>query len=204
MLVVVVTGGIGSGKSTATEYFRSKGALSLGLDEAAHALLEPGGSTFDAIVGAFGSEILDDEGRVDRARLATRAFADRGACSELNRIMHPAVAERINSRLDDLRGRPDAPSVVVLEVPLLVEAPAFASVADAVVAISADADVRVARCVAVGRSEQDARARLACQATDEEREALADRVIVNEGTQEEFRAELDRFWDEVVELRAAQ
>ena len=90
------------------------------------------------------------------------------------------------------------PAVVVLEVPLLVEAPAFAEFGDVVLAIEAPESVRVARAVAFGRAEGDARARIACQAPDGARAALADRVIVNDSSIKDFERELERFWDEVV------
>lgn len=202
MFVIAVTGGIGSGKSTATSRMRSRGALVLDLDQIAHVLLEPGRSPYDRIVEAFGDGVLDPTGRVDRAALASAAFASKASCAQLNSIMHPAVADEVLRRLSELRSSADPPSVVVMEVPLLVEAPEFARAADVVLAISADEDVRIRRCVAFGRAEADARARLACQATDAERQALADRTIVNAGSLESFVADLDRFWREVVEPRA--
>ncbi len=203
MQVIVVTGGIGSGKTTATEYFRSRGAVVLDLDRTAHSLLEPGNQPHSEIVEAFGPQVLDARGHIDRSALAETAFASKQSCAQLNAIMHPAVAEEVLARLGDLRKQDDPPRVVVLEVPLLVEAPLFADVADTILAVSAEEGMRIRRCIAFGRAEDDARARLACQATDAEREAIADRTISNEGTPEEFLAELERFWDEVVESRAA-
>ncbi len=202
MFVIAVTGGIGSGKSTATSHMRSKGALVLDLDQIAHTLLEPGQPPFERIVEAFGRGVLDATGHVDRAALANAAFGSKATCSKLNSIMHPAVADEVLRYLSELRTSADPPSVVVMEVPLLVEAPSFARAADVVLAVAADAELRVERCVLFGRAEQDARARLACQATDAEREALADWTIVNEGSLDGFVAEVDRFWHEVVEPRA--
>ena len=126
MLVIVVTGGIGSGKTTATQYFQSKGAFVLDLDQAAHRLLEQGSHPYDEIVRSFGAGVLDSASRIDRSALARVAFASRESCAQLNKIMHPAVAGDILARLSELSEQPDAPSVVVLEVPLLVEAPEFA------------------------------------------------------------------------------
>lgn len=203
MLVIAVTGGIGSGKTTATEYLKSRGAAVLDLDKVAHGLLQPGRTSYDEIIETFGPVVLDASGRIDRAALASAAFVSKVSCEHLNRIMHPAVAREVLEQLEGFRSAPTAPQVVVLEVPLLVEAPAFAQAADVVLAVSAQEDLRIARCVAFGRDEADARARVACQATDADREALADRTIVNEGSMQQFIDELDRFWEEVVEPRAA-
>ncbi len=203
MLVIVVTGGIGSGKTTAARHFGSKGAAVLDLDEVARDLLEPGRQPYGEVVGVFGEEVLDRDRRIDRAALARAAFSSRESCSRLNRILHPAVLGEVLPRLDELKRLADPPAAAVIEVPLLVEAPEFAEVADVVLTLSADEEVRIARCLTLDMTEEDARARLACQATDEEREALADRTIVNEGSLEQYLAELDRFWDEVVESRAA-
>jgi dephospho-CoA kinase len=203
MFVIALTGGIGSGKTTASRYFREKGAVVLDLDEIAHSLLERGTEPYQEIVDEFGTSILDARGRIDRPALARRAFASKGSCARLNAIMHPAVMRRVLPSLADLRLVPEHPRVVVLEVPLLVEAPAFAEHADVVVTISADELQRLARCIAHGRSEEDARARMACQATDSEREAIADHTIVNEGSMDDLIGELDRFWEEVVKPGAA-
>lgn len=203
MFVIAVTGGIGSGKTTATRHFCSKGALAIDLDEIAHRLLEPGSQPYAQIIEAFGPTVLDEQGRIDRRALAREAFASRESCTRLNHIMHPAVMREVLPSLVDLRLLAEPPKAVVLEVPLLVEAPAFAQSADAVLAVSADDELRVKRCIAFGRSEDDTRARMACQASDAEREALADRTIVNEGSLEGFIAALDRFWEEVVTPGAA-
>jgi dephospho-CoA kinase len=203
MFVIAITGGIGSGKTTATRYFRDKGAVVIDLDEIAHDLLEPGGEPYSAIVDEFGAGVLDASGRVDRPALAGIAFASEETCRRLNAITHPAVMREVLPNLTNLRLLPEPPRVVILEVPLLVEAPAFGEAADAVLAISADEELRLARCVRHGRSEADARARMACQATDAEREAIADWTIVNEGSLDELTSALDRFWDEVVRHGAA-
>ncbi len=203
MFVIAVTGGIGSGKTMACGYFRSKGAVVLDLDAIAHRLLRPGSETYDRVVEAFGVDIVGDDSKIDRAALARAAFSSPGSCARLNEIVHPAVMKEVLPSLVDLRLLSEPPSTVVLEVPLLVEAPAFGESADVVLAISAAEDARLRRSVADGLSEDDARARLACQASDAEREALADYVIVNEGTADEFMQALERFWDEVVAPSAA-
>jgi len=198
MIVVVVTGGIGAGKSLASERFRARGATAIDLDDLARPLLEPGTPTFDRIVAGFGASILDSHGRIDRAELARRAFSSAEATAKLNAIVHPALTIATKGLLEELSSRTESPQLVVVEVPLLVEAPEFAKLADVVLAVSADPELRLSRSVAWGREEADARARMARQASDAEREALADRVIVNEGTREEFLARIEAFADELV------
>jgi dephospho-CoA kinase len=198
MFVLTVTGGIGAGKSTAAAFFQERGAVVLELDDIAARLLEPGSPLLPQLVGAFGEDVLREDGTLDRVLLAQRAFASREQATRLNEIVHPSVKAEVGPALTELRLLPFQPPVVVLVVPLLAEAPVFAEVADIVLSIEAPEEARIARAVERGMSEQDARARLACQASDEERSELADRVIVNDGDVGHFRGELERFWEEVV------
>jgi dephospho-CoA kinase len=203
MVVIAVTGGIGAGKSLASECFRTRGAAVIDLDDLSRPLLEPDTPTFDMVVAAFGASVLDAHGRIDRAELARRAFASDEATARLNAIMHPALTLATERILSELGAHADAPRLAVVEVPLLVEAPAFTKLANVVLAISANPDLRLRRSIAWGRDEADARARMARQATDAARAALADRVIVNEGTREEFAAQVEAFADELVSSRGA-
>lgn len=198
MFILLVTGGLGSGKTTAAKYFASRGAVRLDLDEIGHRMLEPGTATHDRVVEEFGEGILDADGRIDRRKLAEAAFADRECATRLNAIIHPAVFRDVGPGLTDMGLLPNPPPVVVLEVPLLVEAPQFIEFADLTLAIVAPEDQRIAREVAGGMDEADARARVACQARDEERIKIADHVVVNASDLEAFEAELDRFWTQVV------
>lgn len=198
MYVVALTGGIGAGKSTAADVFRGRGAVVLPLDDIAKRQLEPGTPVFRTVVSEFGSDILDEDGRIVLSALARKAFSSPGLSARLNALVHPAVLREVGPRLRDMGQLPDPPRVVVLEVPLLVEAPVFAELADRVLAVSAPEEERVSRAVAGGMSEAEVRARMACQATDAQREAIADDVIHNDGTIEKFRAALERYWDEVL------
>lgn len=200
MLIVAVTGGLGSGKSTAAEHFRSLGATVLSLDDIAHDIIRPGTAAFRAIVEEFGSDVVRDDGSLDRAALAAKAFSSPEKAHRLNSIVHPVVAGEVGPALRELDALPMKPEVVVLDVPLLVEAPVFRELADQVLAIEAPVEVRVNRALARGMSEDDARARIACQATDAERAELADDVIVNDGTLAEFSAALQRYWDDRVAM----
>ena len=198
MLVMTITGGLGAGKSVAARFFQERGAIVFDLDEIARGLLRPGTEAFAKVVDEFGDAIVGTDGQIDRGRLAAVAFATPEAAARLNAAVHPQLYREVVPGLLDLRLLPSQPPLVVLEVPLLVEAPVFAEAADAVLAIAAPEQLRIDRAVAAGMPEADARARMACQATDDERARLADRVIVNDATLERFEAELARFWDEVV------
>ncbi|MBW6469304.1 MAG: dephospho-CoA kinase [Coriobacteriia bacterium] len=198
MHVIALTGGIGAGKSTAAEVFRSRGAVVLSLDDVAKRLLEPGSAVFDDVVSAFGEGILDARGRVDTKALARDAFSCPDRSARLNEIVHPAVLRSVSEMLEGLERRPDPPRLVVIEIPLLVESPEFQRLVGGIVTISAPEEQRVARAVASGRDEDDVRARMACQATDARREAIADVVFVNDGSIEKFREALGRYADEVI------
>ena len=198
MYIVALTGGIGAGKTTAARHFQSRGAVVIDMDEAARRLLEPGTEVHDRIVEEFGDQILDGDGRIDRAKLADVAFASPEDSARLNGIVHPALACDILPGLTEMGLLLNPPPLVVMDIPMLVEAQVFAEISDIVLTISAPEDMRVARTVARGMDEADVRRRIACQASEEDRILLADEVIVNVGTQEDFIAELDRFWDEVV------
>ena len=196
MRVVVITGGIGAGKSTAAEFLCGLGAVVVDLDIVAAEVLQKGSATLERVTGEFGPEVLLADGSLDRDALAREAFASPESVHRLNAIVHPAVAREIGPAISDLRLLPDSPDVVVIEVPLLAEAPVFAELADDVIAIVAPEEVRVARAVAAGRREPDVRRRLAVQATDAERAQLADVIIVNDADKDGFLGELKRVWDD--------
>lgn len=196
MLVIVLTGGLGAGKSTAAEFFRVRGAVTLDLDRIAEHALAPGSAVLERVAAEFGADdILLADGRLDRPALARKAFASPAATALLNSIVHPAVAAEVGPALTSLRLLAEPPSAVVLEVPLLVEAPVFAELADCVLAVVAPESVRLARAVERGMDEAEARRRIRAQATDAERAALADAVIVNDGPRARFEAQLESFWD---------
>jgi dephospho-CoA kinase len=201
MFVVALTGGLGAGKSSAAATMAELGAVVLDMDTIAKRLLEPGQPVAQAVAFEFPDAVCDDD-TVDHAALAQIAFASPARTLKLNAIVHPAVAREVGPALADLRLLPQPPQVVVLEVPLLVEAPVFAEIADLVVAISAPEDQRVERAVAKGMAEDDARARVARQASDAEREAIADVVIENTGSVDQLRADVERVWNEAVKPHA--
>lgn len=203
MFVLAVTGGIGSGKSTAAAFFESRGAIVLDLDDIAKRLLDPDMPGYRAVLEEFGPEILDDDGLVDHERLAAVAFASPETAHELGALMHPPVYAMTVGALDALALQAQPPRVVIIDIPLLVEAPLFIELVDAVLAISSDEDTRIERLVARGMAEEDAERRMACQASDAERRDVADYVIENDGDVGHFRAELIAFWDGEVAPRVA-
>jgi dephospho-CoA kinase len=193
VLRIGLTGGIGSGKSTASALLAERGAVVVDADRIAREVVEPGTPGLAAVADAFGDGVLRPDGSLDRPALAAIVFTDEDARRRLDGIVHPLVRARSAEIVGALA--PDA--VVVNDVPLLVETGQAGSY-DVVLVIEADAETRVARLVQRGLSEDDARARIAAQATDEQRRAVADVVLDNSGTPGELGAQVDRFWAEHV------
>ncbi len=199
MQVLVLTGGLGAGKSTAAEFFRERGAVALDLDDIAARLLAPGTSLLARVAEEFGGdEVLLADGRLDRPALARAAFASPDATRRLNAIVHPAVVREVGPSIADMRLLQAPPPVIVLEVPLLAEAPVFGELADIVVAIVGPESVRAARAVERGMAPDDVARRMRSQATDAQRAELAEVLIVNDGSIERFTSALERFWEEYV------
>ena len=177
MIVVGLTGGIGSGKSTVSAFLAERGAVVVDADAITRQLQAPGQPVLAAIVERFGPEIVSADGTLDRAALAAIVFDDPAALKDLTAIVHPAVGKEIARRLEAERG---GDRVVVLDIPLLVESGRY-QVAGLVV-VDVDPDVAVERLVRFrGMSEADARARMANQVSRADRLAKADWVIDNSG-----------------------
>jgi dephospho-CoA kinase len=193
VLRIGLTGGIGSGKSTVSRLLAGHGAVIVDADVIAREVVEPGTPGLAAVVEAFGSGVLGPDGALDRPALAAVVFADPEARRRLDAIVHPLVRARAAEVA--AAAAPDA--VVVNDVPLLVET-GQAGAYDLVLVVQADPDARVARLVQRGLTAEDARARMAAQATDEQRRAVADVVLDNSGTEAELGAQVDRFWAERV------
>jgi dephospho-CoA kinase len=199
MYVIVLTGGLGSGKSTAAAFFHARGAVTCDLDRVAACVLAPGSETLAAVAREFGTQVLCPDGSLDRAALAEAAFGSLDETRKLNAITHDAIAQATRGELERLRTRPDPPDVAVVEIPLLAEAPEFARLGDVVLALEAPADVRADRATERGLTEDDAWRRIKAQASDAERATLADVVIANDGPRARLVDELERFWCERVE-----
>jgi dephospho-CoA kinase len=203
VIVVGLTGGIGSGKSTVSNGLVERGAVLIDADAVTRELQEPGEPVFDAMVARFGPDIVAADGVLDRTAVARLVFVDDEALRDLNAIVHPAVRERIQAQL---AGLPPGDHVVVLDIPLLAEGRDGDRVRrypiDAVVVVDTPVEVAVARLVQQrGFSDADARARIARQASRVDRVALADVVIDNSGSLEELERQLDRVWRWIGRLR---
>ncbi len=193
MLRIGLTGGIGSGKSTVSSLLAARGAVVVDADVIARAVVEPGTPGLAAVVEAFGREVLTADGSLDRPALATVVFGDPEARARLDGIVHPLV----RARATELAAGAPPDAVVVHDVPLLAET-GQASSYDLVVVVEADPETRIGRLVQRGLTAEDARARIAVQATDEERRAIADVLLDNSGSPDELAAQVDRLWAERV------
>lgn len=200
MLQIGLTGGIGAGKTAVARRFAELGALVVDADALAREVVGPGSVGLDSVVAEFGSGVLAADGSLDRAALAKVVFGDDAARARLNAILHPLVGRRAAELI--VAAPPDA--VVVQDVPLLVETGA-AGRYDLVVVVEAPVEVRAERLARDrGMAADEARARMAAQASDAERRAVADVVLVNDGDLDALRAQVDRVWRErVVPLRQA-
>jgi len=193
VLRIGLTGGIGSGKSTVAGLLADRGARVVDADRIAREVVEPGTPGLAAVVGEFGFGVLTPDGTLDRPALAALVFGDPAARARLDAVVHPLV----RARAAELVAEVPADAVVVQDVPLLVET-GQAGAYDLVLVVETDVDTRVARLVDRGLSADDARARIASQATDEERRAVADVVLRNDGDRAALAAQVDRFWTERV------
>jgi dephospho-CoA kinase len=188
-----LTGGIGSGKSEVSRRLVSLGAVLVDADAVAREVVEPGTPGLAAVTEEFGEEILRPDGSLDRDRLGTIVFADEQRRARLNAIVHPLVGARMQELVEDA---PDD-AIVVYDVPLLTEND-LAGLYDLVVVVDAPVEEQVRRLTELrGMTEEAARARIAVQATREQRRAVADRVIDNSGTIESLAAQVDDLWAEL-------
>ncbi|MGW6582381.1 dephospho-CoA kinase [Streptomyces globisporus] len=199
MLKVGLTGGIGAGKSEVSRLLVSYGAVLIDSDLIAREVVEPGTPGLAAVVEEFGPDVLTAEGTLDRPALGALVFADDGRRAALNAIVHPLVGARA-AALE--RAAPED-AVVVHDVPLLTEN-GLAPLYDLVVVVDASAETQLDRLVTLrGMTESDARARMAAQATREERRAVADLIVDNDGPREALEARVREVWDELARRAAA-
>jgi len=196
MLRIGLTGGIGAGKSTVSATFRECGGIIVDGDVIAREVVEPGTPGLKQLVEAFGDDILLPDGALNRPALAAKAFVDDEQRAKLNGVVHPLVGQR---RLEIIESVPDD-AVVVEDIPLLVET-GMAPMFPLVVVVTADAETRVERLIKRGMDEADARARIAAQAPEEQRRAIADVLLDNSGSQDRLvEAARDLWRDRVVPL----
>lgn len=190
MILVGLTGGIGSGKSTISSLLEGKGAVIIDADAIVREVQLPGSSVLAELAEKFGSEVLAADGSLDRQAVANIVFTDPDALKALNAIVHPAVGKEMNRRMIEQR---TTDHVVVLDIPLLTENPREGLQGKIVVDVPVE--VQVERLVKYrGFDETDARARISRQATREQRLATADFVVDNSGDLADLQPQIDKLW----------
>jgi dephospho-CoA kinase len=195
VLLAGLTGGIGAGKSTVADMLVERGAVLVDGDRVAREVVEPGQPALERIAERFGPTVLDSEGRLDRPALAAVAFADEQSRKDLEAITHPAIHAEFARRV--LAAAPDA--IVVLDVPLLVESgKANERGYHCVIVVEAPCELRLDRLEGRGVDRVDAEARMAAQATDEARRAIATWVLHNDGDLAKLERQVDTVWADLV------
>ena len=197
MLTVGLTGGIGSGKSTVARMLALRGAVVIDADVLARDAVAFGTPGFTAVRERFGDDVLTADGDLDRGVLAAIVFADDEARRDLEAIVHPQVRRGIAQVIADHAGTED---VVVVESPLLIETGSDHDMT-VVVVVTAKPETQIARLVERGMDEEDARGRMAAQLPLDDKAALADIVVDNEGSMADLEAQVDRVWAELMETR---
>lgn len=187
-----LTGGIGSGKSTAARMFADLGAIVIDADAIAKEVLEPGQVGYESVVNNFGEEILDSSGNIDRLILAGKVFGDTTKLKELEEIVHPAVANKVAQIRESL----PAGSTIIYDTPLLIEK-SLQQQFDQVIVVLAPEALRTQRLLARGLAQNDIIARMSNQATDEQRREIANYVIDNSSTLVELREEVQKVWTQI-------
>ena len=188
-LRVGLTGGIGAGKSTVAALLEERGAVVTSADEVARDVVSPGSDGLAAVVAEFGDGILAPDGSLDRSALGRLVFSDDLRRARLEEILLPLIAAEAWARMDTV----PAGQVVVYDVPLLVEGQ-MQDMFDLVIVVEADLELRLERLSGRGMNRDEALARIAVQATDEERRGVADVIVSNSGAIEDLSAEVDRLW----------
>jgi len=200
VLLVGLTGGIGSGKSTIARLLEKRGAVVFDADVLAREVVEPGTPGHAAVIERFGANVLAPGGELDREALASIVFADPAARRDLEAIVHPEVRRRFAEGTEEYQ---DTERVVVFSAPLLVET-GMHSAFDLLVVVSASTATQIDRLMRDrGMSEDTVRSRIAAQATPEARAEVADVLIDNEGSPEELEHQVERLWSELSERATA-
>jgi dephospho-CoA kinase len=198
MLIVGLTGGIGAGKSTVANMFAQLGALTIDADQLARQAIEKGSPGFDEVVSTFGNEILSD-GEIDRQRLGTIVFKDAAKRKQLEAIVHPRVQEALANKIKGL----SPGDILIYEIPLLAET-GSAKKFDYVITVESDIENRLDRLFERGLEEDEAQRRIDAQASQSEREAVADYVIVNDGERADLFGEVAKVWEGELQPRLVQ
>ena len=197
MKVIALTGGIGTGKSTVSDLFKEKGVTVIDLDQLVRDLQKPGKDVYNRIVEAFGEEILDANGEIDRRKLGSIVFLDPEKRETLNKIVHPKVLSELKDRLFKLEKKGE--KLIVVEIPLLYEL-GLQKLFDAVILVYAPEDLQIKRVMARDSlSKQEAINRINSQIPIEEKRKKAEYVIDNSGSLENTRQQFDVLFKELTE-----
>jgi len=192
MLVVALTGGIGSGKSTVGQIFAQLGATVVDSDQLARDVIERGSIGFNEVVAKFGDEILKN-GDIDRQILASLIFKDPAKRSELEQITHPLIRKAFEKVVSS--ALPD--SIVINQIPLLVESNHDYRF-DHIITVSASESIRSERLIKRGLTNEQIKQRMQAQATDQMREDIADSVVVNEKSEQEITDQVEEIWEQLL------
>ena len=196
MLVIGLTGSIGTGKSEAALYMAELGASVISADQVGHEAYQPQSEAWRRVVETFGQGILQSNGEIDRKKLGALVFADTGQLAKLNQIMHPLMARMVGEKIEDLRDQ--GASVVVVEAALLFEA-GWESLVEEVWATDSPEEAVIKRLTARnGLGEEEARKRIASQMDREQRLSRADYVIDNSSDLRAMKAAIDELWSQRV------
>ena len=199
MILVGLTGGIGSGKSTVSQMLASRGAVIVDADAITRELQAPGEPLLGVIADRFGRDVIDADGSLIRQKLADIVFGNVDALADLNKIVHPAVGREMARRIDEQR---DTDNIIVLDIPLLAENPR--SGLSGVIVVEIDPELAVRRLVEHrGMSESDARARIERQTSLEKRREIADFIIDNSGDIASLESQVSEMWKWIESLEPA-
>ena len=197
MILIGLTGGIGSGKSEVARLLTERGAEIIDADLIVRELQQPGAEIYEKMIELFGSEVVAADKSLDRTAIAKKVFADESLLKTLNQLVHPVVKRVMNERIESFR---DTEKVVILDIPLLVENPREGL--DGVLVVDLDAEIAVKRLVEQrNMSADDARARIAKQATREQRLAIANHVIDNSGDRNALSQKIEIAWSWIKSLK---
>ena len=194
--VVGLTGGIGSGKSLAAQFFSQLGAIVIDADQLARSVIERGSEGFDEVLLRFGDTVLKN-GDIDRIALGQIVFENPEAKKDLEEIIHP----RIRAEFEEAVASLNPGQIMVYEIPLLVETNA-ADRFDFVITVESDAELRKQRLRARGMFHSDIEKRMASQATEQQRRAIADCVLTNDGSEDDLLRQVENVWESTILPRA--
>lgn len=195
MKVIGLTGGIGSGKSTVSQFLQELGAVLIDADRVGHEAYQPNTETWREVVAAFGDQILTPDGEIDRRELGGIVFGNAESLARLNRIVHPRMYEMMKAQIEEYRQR--GADVVVLDAAILLEAGWTPLVDEVWVTVARESTVVARTRERTGLPEEQILARIRSQLSFEERAKHADVVINNDGTQDELQAKVKELWQRI-------